>query len=637
MRPIDRRNHRPIHPRNHRRSFPALSPFALALVLGLTLAGGCTAGAPDRGDAPAPTAGAEAAVTDPTAQLVQSRHGAVATASVWASEVGARVLAEGGNAADAAVAAAWALAVTEPSMSGIGGRASILVRTADGAVSGIDGLNQVPRSYRENVAPAGYDRAAIPGVPAALARLHAEHGSWPMARLLAPAIRLASEGFLLPEPEAGRFAGAAEDLRLHSPEAAPGTYLRADGSPWPAGTRFRQPELARTLQAMADDGVEVFYRGWVADSIDADMRRRGAFVTRDELAAYEALPALPVEGEYRGHRILSNFRPASGHAVIQALQTLEAATPEGAPRGARWAALLGQAMEQSITGRSRVVDGSEEASARLLTSREFAREQAVLLRIPPPSDVSHETPEASETPETPEARRTYAPLLRLTPPHERALARSVAPHVAASAWTPGDLVTDPRDRESTTHLTVIDAGGMIVSLTQSLGPSMGARVVAPGLGFVYATRLGAEPGSRPGSTIAPTVVLRPDGSLMAGLGGAGDARILSAVIQTVSRMIDHGMSLDAAVAAPRVHPDGQGDGGELRLRAEEGPVARWTAAELQALAGWGFEVVDSPSGYFGRVHAVGWDPVRTEAFGVAEPRWDGGAAAPAGSVSGVPR
>ncbi|TVP47443.1 MAG: hypothetical protein EA350_04860, partial [Gemmatimonadales bacterium] len=424
---------RPSHAAPFRRSpvLRGLFPGFLALVL----AAGCTAGAPDRGEVATPV-GAEAAVTDPAAQLVRSANGAVATASVWASEVGARVLAEGGNAADAAVAAAWALAVTEPSMSGIGGRSSILVRTADGAVSGIDGLNQVPRSYRENVAPVGYDRVAIPGVPAALARLHAEHGSWPMARLMAPAIRLASVGFDLPEPEAERFAGAAEDLRLHSPESAPGTYLRADGSPWPAGTRFRQPELARTLQAMADEGVDVFYRGWVADSIDADMRRRGAFVTRDELAGYEALPALPVAGEYRGHRILSNFRPASGHAVIQALQTLEAATPEGAPghagaaaghadplAGARWAALLGQTMEQAITGRSRVVDGSEEASARLLTSRAFAREQAALLRIPPPH-VSHERSErsdASEGSDALETSRSDIPLLRLTLPHEWAL------------------------------------------------------------------------------------------------------------------------------------------------------------------------------------------------------------------------
>jgi gamma-glutamyltranspeptidase / glutathione hydrolase len=593
--------------------------LALLLVSALVACGGFGAARTPAPDLPAGLTSTATPVTNPVAQVVRSEHGAVAAASVWAAEAGATILAQGGNAADAAVAAAWALAVTEPSMSGLGGRASIVVRTAGGELSGIDGLNQVPRSYREGVAPAGYDRAAIPGVPAALARLHAEHGSWPMARLLEPAIRLAEAGFELPEPEAERFAGAAEDLRLHP--AALGTYLQPDGSPWPAGTLFRQPELARTLRALATEGVEVFYRGWVADSIDADMRRVGGFITRDELAGYEALPALPVEGVYRGHRIHSNFRPASGHAVIQALQTLEAATPSGAPRatasdaqgGARWAALLGQVMEQAIGERGRVVDGSEAASARLLTSLEHARSRAAEIRMPPAAGAAARSSGPSATPTRP------IPLYTL---HGR-------------APLPGMLVTDPRDREATTHMTVIDASGMVVSLTQSLGPSMGARVVAPGLGFVYATRLGSVPGSRPGSTIAPTLVLRPDGSLLAGLGGAGDARIISAVIQTVSRMVDHGLPLDAAVAAPRVHPDG-----ELRLRVEEGPVGMWSTAEREALEAWGFELVPSPSGYFGRVHAVGWEPgsmrggAGVRAFGVAEPRWNGSAVAPRGAPPG---
>jgi len=617
-------------------SRPASAVRRLFLLAPVLLVGACTTGAPDRsgsaaGSGAASPAASEVRVTDRAAQVVRSGHGAVSAASVWAAEVGAAVLAQGGNAADAAVATAWALAVTEPSMSGIGGRASIVIRTPEGAVSGIDGLNQVPRSYHEGVAPDGYDRAAIPGVPAALARLQDEHGTWPMDRLLQPAIRLAEEGFELPEPEASRFAGAADDLRAFSGAAARGSYLRADGTPWPAGTLFRQPALARTLRAMADEGVEVFYRGWVADSIDADMRRVGGFVTRDELAAYEALPAIPVEGRYRGHTILSNFRPASGHAVIQALQTLEAATPGGAPGpasgsagasadplgSARWAALLGQAMEQAIGERSRVVEGGEVASARFLTSLEHARARAAELRIPGSTALEPAEERAGAT------APWSLPLLRLSPAAEAELAEA--------RWRPGDLVTDVRDRESTTHLTVVDASGMIVSLTQSLGPSMGARVVAPGLGFVYATRLGAVPGSRPGSTIAPTLVLRPDGSLMAGLGGAGDARILSAVIQTVARMIDHGMALDEAVAAPRVHPDG-----ELLFRVEEGPVGRWTPEERSALEAWGFELVPSPSGYFGRVHAVGWTPgaggASGVAFGVAEPRWNGGAVAPRAGV-----
>jgi gamma-glutamyltranspeptidase / glutathione hydrolase len=530
------------------------------------------------------------------------------------------------------VAAAWVLAVTEPSMSGIGGRASIVIRYPDGRVHGIDGLNQVPRSYREGVAPAGYDRTAIPGVPAALARLQAEHGSLAMATLMAPAVRLAEEGFLLPEPEASRFSGAADDLRAHSPEAALGTYLQPDGAPWPAGTLLRQPDLARTLRAMADGGVEVFYRGWVADSIDADMRRVGGFVTADELAAYEALYAIPVTGTYRGHTLLSNFRPASGHAVIQALQTLEAATPGGAPGpggcdplgAARWAALLGQAMDQAIGERSRVVDGSEEASARFLTSVEHARARAAEFTWPgapgaTPGGPSGE-PSGAREPELP------------NPYQDLRIASSEGVLVGAGSPARGHFVAGPADREATTHLTVVDGSGMVVSLTQSLGPSMGARVVAPGLGFLYATRLGAVPGSRPGSTIAPTVVLRPDGTLRGALGGAGDARILSAVIQTVSRLVDHGLSLEAAVAAPRVHPDGREEE-RLRLRIEEGPVGVWSAAEREALEEWGFVLEPSPSGYFGRVHAIGWTPASGGgpggmALGVAEPRWNGGAAGP---------
>ncbi len=613
-------------------------PELLLSALLLLATAGCLPGTGGGGAGPG-----AAPVTDPTLQVVSSEQGVIAAASVWAAEEGARVLAEGGNAADAAVAAAWVLAVTEGSMSGIGGRASIVIRHPGGRVHGIDGLNQVPRSYREGVAPDGYDRAAIPGVPAALARLHEEHGSLPMPRLLAPAIRLAEEGFPLPEPEATRMAGAAEDLRAHSPEAATGSYLQPDGAPWPAGTRFRQPELAGTLRAMADEGVEVFYRGWVADSIDADMRRAGGFVTADELAAYEALDALAVTGSYRGYTLHSNFRPASGHAVVQALQTLEAATPAGAPRPgagdpasdreahARWAALVGQAMEQAIGERNRIVDGSEEASARLLTSVEHARTRAAEFTMPgAPAAIPGgpgDPPAGAREAEAPE------PVLDLRIASQE---RDVV--AAGGSWVDfpgrGHFVAGPADREATTHLTVVDASGMVVSLTQSLGPSMGARVVAPGLGFLYATRLGAVPGSRPSSTIAPTVVLRPDGTLLAALGGAGDARILSAVIQTVSRMVDHGLPLDAAVAAPRVHPDGRVEG-QLRLRVEDGPVGAWSAAEREALEGWGFVLEPSPSGYFGRVHAIGWSPAAGggaggTALGVAEPRWDGGAAAPVG-------
>jgi gamma-glutamyltranspeptidase/glutathione hydrolase len=527
-----------------------------------------------------------AIITPPAAQRAQGDHGLVASATVWATEVGATVLAEGGNAVDAAVATAFALAVTEPSMSGLGGRASLIIRTPDGALHGIDGLNQVPRSYKANsTVPPEYERAAIPGVPAALARALAEHGTWTLARVLAPAIRLAEEGVILSEAEAGRWAAAAPELIKYP--ASRGTYLKPDGSPWRAGDRVSNPLLAKTMRTLAAEGVASFYRGSIADAIDADMRAQGAFILKEDLAGYEAMTAIPARGTYRGYQIASNFRPAAGHAVIQALQSMEDLAVPGPHEPARWAAVIGQAMHYALADRGQR-SGTEEESAQLLTSVAHARARAKNIVIPAATAV---------------------------PPVSR-------PADGSLPWSmpPGTMVTAATDREATTHLATLDREGRLVSLTQSLGPAMGTGLVAPNLGFIYATRLGTAPGSRPASTVSPTIVMPPGGAPAFALGGAGDARIISAVTQVISRVVDHRMSLADAVAAPRVHPD------EPRvLRIEEGPVATWTAADRTRLEGWGFKLVSAPSGFFGRVHAVS---LGAPGIGVAEPRWTGGTAGP---------
>lgn len=528
-------------------------------------------------------------ITNPAAQHVESTGGAVASATPEATAAGARVLAEGGNAVDAAVAIGFALAVTEPSMSGLGGRASVILRTPDGAVHGIDGLNQVPPGYRpDSGIPDVYDRAAIPGVPAALARALADHGTWTLARALSPAIALAERGFILGEAEAGRWAAARDELQAFG--AGRGTYLKADGSAWRAGERVTSPLLARTLRRLAAEGAAAFYRGAIAAAIDRDMAAHGGFLRLPDLAAYEALPARVVTGTYRGHQLFSNFRPAAGHAVIQALQTMEELPVPGADEPARWAAVVGQAMQLALADRS-TRRGTEDESAAWLTSREHARERAAGISVP--------------------TRRPLAP-------------EAVIPFQGAGWWNPpGTLVTAPSDREATTHYAVADREGRVVALTQSLGPAMGTRLVAPELGFLYATRLGSTPGSRPASTIAPTVVVPPDDGPVVALGGAGDARIISAVIQVVSRLIDHRMSLREAVAAPRVHPDAL-----TTLRIEEGPVASWSAADRARLEAWGFTLVGAPSGFFGRVHAVSCSRTVGTVLAVAEPRWTGGAAGP---------
>lgn len=515
------------------------------------------------------TAPPAVALTDLTAQVARSPHGMVASASSYATEAGATVLAQGGNAVDAAVAAAFTLAVTEPPMSGLGGRASTLIRTPDGQVYGIDGLNQVPRGYQEG-APTGYDRAAIPGVPAALGHALERYGSWPLARLLEPAIRLAEEGFVLNEEVAGFMADAADDLRQH--EGSRRYFLRPDGSPYRAGDRLVQADLARTLRGIAAGGVEAFYGGWIADSVHADMVRQGGFVTREALAGYEALPAILVRGSYRGFGLVSNYQPASGHTVIEALHIMEHFDlPDLA--AAERASITGQAMQLALADRSRSF-GSLEESAAHLTSKAYAGERA---------------------------REISGPEVGVPAP-----AGGAGDH---APWRPAE-------DHHTTHLSVVDASGMAVAHTQSLGPAMGTALAAPGLGFLYATRLGSVPGSRPGSTISPTIATDRDGRLRYVLGGAGDARIITAVIQTLSAAIDRGLPIERAVAAPRLHPIS-----EASLRVERDEGMSWTEAEVARLRELGFEVEASAAGYFGRVHAV--EVAGTALVGAADPRRSG--------------
>lgn len=500
------------------------------------------------------------------------------------------ILARGGNAIDAAVATGFALAVTEPSMSGLGGRASAIVRQPDGSITGVDGLNQVPAGYKEKSGlPDVYERIAVPGVPATLAYLLERHGTLPLAAVLEPAIRLAEEGFILNDGEAARWAAAQKELSLYG--AGKGTYLKPDGSVWKAGERVRSPLLAATLRRLASEGVEAFYRGSIAAEMVADMQANKAFMSREDLAGYHALPAIPVRGTYRGHAIASNFRPAAGHAVIQALNTLERVQVPGRGDDVRWASVVGQAMHWALTDRS-MRRGSEEETAAYLTSASHAAERASRIVMPPPA----RTPATSAEPWQP----------------------------GGLLFPPGTLVVADTDREATSHFSVADSEGRVVALTQSLGPAMGTRLVAPGLGFMYATRLGTNPGSRPMSTIAPTIVGGVGGAGVIALGGAGDSRIISAVIQVISRTVDHQMSLADAMRAPRVHPDA-----EKRLRIEDGPVGAWSPADRALLAAWGFTLEPSPSGFFGRVHAVATAGAGTPALGVAEPRWTGGVSGPA--------
>ena len=527
----------------------------------------------------------------------------VATAHPLATNAARQVLANGGNAADAAVAAGFALAVAEPAMSNLGGRIQILVRSPDGGYQGYNGMTEVPGTY---VAPAepvsqGYGTIATPGVVAGLARLHAEHGSLPWSVLLEEPARLAREGYpLLP----GAAARHARGLELFKDN--PGfqqVFIEEDGSAYEAGDLLKQPALARTISRLATTGADDFYQGEIAQQIAADMAANGGYVTAGDLAAYEVLDGRNITTRYRDVDIHSLAAPAGGGLVVKALNILEN-FDVAALSDVQWAAVMNQALALAIKS---MADDPAEPDLEHVADKAWAAAQAASISVPPA---------------TPMAAMAVSPA-----ENDRQL-------MSATDWSGSHW---GQNSHHTSHFTIADCDGRVVSITQTLGPLFGARVITPELGFVYAATMGSYlsaanqvPGSRPRTTIAPTVVTR-DGQVVLALGAAGGIRILSAIVQTISRHVDQGHDPVAAVALPRVHPvrekaaSGKYVTYPKKINLEMTPDRGWPIAVADALKTAGFEVTSvQRHAAFGRVHLV----ARTGGAwqGVADPDWEGTAA-----------
>ena len=515
-------------------------------------------------------------------QAASSRNGMVATAQPLATEAGVRMLEMGGNAADAAVAAAFAIAIVESTMNSIGGRNQILVGLPDGTLVGIDGTTQAPWDYDYDTAPQaayGYPVIGVPGAVAGLMRLHAEHGSLPLETVMAPAIDYAENGFrLLPSEASRQMRNAARSAEFPGTAAA---YLKEDGTPRVGGDLLVNKDYASTLRAIRDGGHDAFYKGDIADRMAADLAEHGSTVKLQAFHDYEALDSRIVRGSYRGYEIVGLDVPAAGSVVIQALHIMENFDPNSMD-DEEWAAVTGQAL--GIASPELRVLGSDTAAARA-TSKEWAAEMAKRVRAPGVSGVE------------------YGPYL-------------------PALGSRGD------GQGHTSHLTTADGNGMLVALTQTLGPNMGSSVVTPGLGFLYASTLGGylgrmEPGDRARSFIAPVMVLR-DGRPILALGAAGGARIVSGVTQVISRIIDDGLTLAEALEAPRVHMNNDGT-----LDAETSPIIGWTPDELGDMRALGIDVTETAAaGAFSRVHAIQFDPETGIWSGVADPDWEGSARGP---------
>jgi len=280
-------------------------------------------------------------------QSGRSDGGMVSAAHPLATDAGVRMLEMGGNAADAAVAAAFAIAVVEPTMNSIGGRNQILVRTADGSFHGIDGTTQAPWDYDPATAPQasyGYAVIGIPGAVDGLMRLHEEHGSLSLAQVMEPAIEYAENGYrLLPGDAARLAAGAAQGLEF------PGTasvYYKGDGSPYAPGEILKQPLYAETLRKLMVGGRDVFYDGEIAEAMAADFSENGGPVDLEDLNQYRAEDSRIVRGSYRGYELVGTDVPAAGVLSIQALQVMENFDPASMSE-AEWFAIAGQALRMA--------------------------------------------------------------------------------------------------------------------------------------------------------------------------------------------------------------------------------------------------------------------------------------------------
>lgn len=473
---------------------------------------------------------------------VVGERGMVASQNEAASEIGAQVLRDGGNAVDAAVATAFALAVTLPRAGNIGGDGFMLVHLAEeGRTTTIDYRSAAPAAAvldafvgedgRIEGATAGYKAAGVPGTVAGLELAHRRYGRLPWARLVEPAIRLAADGVVLSADEAFALDWGRE--RLARSEAGAAVFLHPDGGALRAGERLVQADLAWSLRQIAEHGADAFYRGEIAQRLDAGMRRHGGLLRASDLAAYEAIEREPLLGRYRGLEV-ATMPPASGGGpgIIASLNLLEHF--DLASHGAGSADALHHIAEASkLAWRDRARHAADPGFARVplagMTSKAYAAERVRAIdpaRSAPVDAVEAGDPWAFESPET-------------------------------------------------THFSVVDAEGNAVSNTYTIGSDFGSGVMIEGTGFLLGNLVGnfslaaqlsdresgrrttantIEAGRRPVSSMSPTLVLR-DGRPWLVTGSPGGNTIPGTVVQMIVGVVDFGQSIAEVTNAPRIHQE----------------------------------------------------------------------------------
>lgn len=512
---------------------------------------------------------------------VGAEHGMVVSAHRLATKAGVDVLKGGGNAVDAAIAVAYALAVTFPEAGNIGGGGFMTIRMADGRTSFLDFRETAPgaatatmyQDAKGNVIPLlstrGHLAAGIPGTVAGLELARTKFGTRPRAALMASAISLARDGFVLDAGDAQMLEEGAADFAKDAPSAA--IFLNK-GKPWQKGQRLIQADLGRTLQQIAAGGTQAFYKGPIAQKIVAASKANGGIMALPDFAAYRAVERTPITCDYRGFKVILAPPPSSGGVVIcETLNILEGYD-------------LGKLGFHSAAG----VHFTTEALRRAFRDRNLNLGDPDFVK----ADVSRFI------------SQDYADQLRA----------GIDPEKATPSASLGG-VGSGKEGSSTTHFSVVDAAGNAVSLTYTLNDWFGARVTAAGTGIllndemddfsakpgfpnmyglVEGTNNAIAPGKRPLSSMSPTIVTR-DGKLVMVVGTPGGSHIPTAVLQVMINVIDHRMDISEAVNAPRIHAQWMPD----VIYTEKHGISAETLAALKA-KGHSFEDM----GFWNQIAAI---------------------------------
>ena len=469
---------------------------------------------------------------------VRARRGMVISASAIASDVGYQVIKDGGNAIDAAVATAFALAVTHPTAGNIGGGGFLVYRPNAGDPTTFDFREMAPAGSNPEMwlkdgkysAEVHHNSHLSVGVPGTVAGLHLAWktgGSKPWKDLVAPAVKLARDGFELSEALASSLERMLPTFKKY-----PASYAQfsKNGTPYKGGEIFKQPDLARTLERIASDGPAGFYAGETAALIEKEMKANGGLITREDLKNYQAKQRAPIRGTYRGYDIIGMPPPSSGGIGVQMmLNILEGYDLKASGAGsAQTLHLVAESMRRAFAERAQYL-GDPDFVKTMPVDRLISKDYAATLRKTiNPSQASKSSP-------------------------------------SSFTWT--------SESPETTHFSIVDAQRNAVSMTYTLEQGYGAKIVVPGGGFLLNNQMGdfnagpgltteqgligtppnlAQPGKRMLSSMSPTIVAK-DGKLFMVTGSPGGRTIINTVLMTILNVIDFDMNAQEAVDAGRIH------------------------------------------------------------------------------------